>query len=82
MNRLTYSLRRSLLMTLLLKVSRRVHLSFDGSRSLSDTKLGVLISTGAVVAKWNLAANHSRKSLLVSFALFLGFWKVTLSVTV
>lgn len=82
MNRLTYSLRRSILMTLLLKVSRRVHLSFDGSRSLSDTKLGLLISTGAVVAEWNLAAAHSRKSLLVSFALFLGFWRVTLSVTI
>lgn len=82
MNRLSYSLRRSLLMTILSKVSRRVNFSVNSSRSLSDTKLGLLISTSPVVAQWDLATARGNQSLLVSFALFLGFWRVSLSVTI
>lgn len=82
MNRLTYSLRRSILMTLLSKMSRRINFSMDSSRSLSNTTLGALISTGSVIAEWDLAAAHSKRSLLVTFALFFGFWRISLSVTI
>lgn len=82
MNRLTYSLRRSLLMRLFSLISRRVNLSFDGSRSLSETKLGFLISTDSVVASWDLAAASCKPRLMVTGALFLGYWRVALSVMI
>ncbi len=82
MNRLTYSLRRSLLMRLFSLISRRVNLSFDGSRSLSETKLGFLISTDCVVAEWRLAAASCKPSLMVTGALFLGYWRISLSIIV
>lgn len=82
MNRLTYSLRRSLLMTFISKVSRRISLSFTGSRSLSDTRLGLLISTGSIIADWNLAAAQGKRSLLVTVSLFLGFWRISVDVII
>lgn len=82
MNRLTYSLRRSLLMELLSKVSRRVHFRMDRSRSLSDTKLGLIISTCPVITPWDLAAGRGNVRMLAATSLFLGYWRLSMDVTV
>ena len=81
MNRLTYSLRRSLLMSILSKISRRVNLSSGISRELSETKIGALISTASVLTDWDLATGQNKPRLMVSATLFLGHIYVGLSVT-
>ena len=82
MNRLTYSLRRSILMECLSKVTRRVHIHADRSRSLSDTKMGLVISTCPVIAPWDMAAGHCKVRRMVSGSLFLGYWRLGINVTI
>ena len=64
------------------RLTRRFNCSFDRSRNLSETKLGLMLATSSVIAEWNLAASIGKPSLLISFHILLGYWCISLSVVV
>lgn len=64
------------------RIIRRFDCSFDRSRDLSDTKLGIMLATSRVIAEWNLAAGIGKPSLLISLHILLGYWCISLSVVI
>ena len=78
--------RRTLLSRIILsplnRFTRRFHLSFRQSRDITDSRLGFVLSTSTVMSDWSLATGTGKSSLMISAAILLGYWSVTLDVTV